>query len=85
MSNSSSPPTDPALVAHEQTYKVFNIIVRWCMVVLASLIAGLSLAFATPAGLVAGLFVGLVLFVVGYIFLVRHEEHQPLDPWAEGR
>ena len=85
MSNGSSPPTDPNLVTHERTYKVFNIIVRWCMVVLGSGIAGLSLAFATPAGLLAGLFVGLVLFAAGYIFLVRHEEHQPLDPWAEGR
>jgi thiamine transporter ThiT len=85
MSNGSSPSTDSNLVAHERTYKVFNIIVRWSMVVLGSMILGLSLAFATSAGLLAGLFVGVVAFVGGYLFLVRHEEHQPLDPWAEGR
>ncbi|HEY2753046.1 hypothetical protein [Phenylobacterium sp.] len=85
MSNDSPSSTDPNLVAHERTYKVFNIIVRWCMVVLGSTIAGLSLAFATPAGFVAGLFVGFLLFVAGYIVLVRHEEHQPLDLWTEGR
>jgi thiamine transporter ThiT len=85
MSNGSAPSGDPNLVAHERTYKVFNIILRWSMVVLGSMILGLSLAFATPAGLLAGLFVGVVTFVVGYLVLVRHEEHQPLDPWTEGR
>jgi hypothetical protein len=85
MSNGSSPPTDPNLVTHERTYKVFNIIVRWSMVVLGSMILGLSLAFATSAGMFTGFIVGGAAFIVGYLFLVRHEEHQPLDPWAEGR
>ena len=76
---------DPQLLAHERTYKVFNVLLRWCMVLLASTITGLTVWFATPAGFAGGAAVGLVLLVAGYLFLVRHEEHQPLDPWAEGR
>jgi predicted membrane channel-forming protein YqfA (hemolysin III family) len=78
-------PSDPQLVAHERTYKVFNIILRWSMVHLASLIAFLTLWFATDAGFIAALVVGVVIFVLGYNFLVKHEEHQPLDVWQEGR
>jgi len=77
--------TEPELVAHERAYKGFNVLLRWCMVLLASTITWLTLWFATPAGFVGGTFVGLVLLVGGYVGLVRHEAHQPLDPWAEGR
>jgi len=76
---------DQELVAHERSYKVFNVLLRWCMVLLASTIAWLTLWFATPAGFAGGTVAGLVLLIGGYAFLVRHEEHQPLDPWAEGR
>jgi hypothetical protein len=76
---------DPDLIAHEQTYHVFNILVRWSMVVLAALIAGLTLWFATPAGFWSGAGVGVAVFLLGYGFVVRHEEHQPLDVWVEGR
>ena len=55
------------------------------MVALASTITGLTLWFATPAGFMGGVFTGLVLLAAGYVLLVRHEERQPLDPWAEGR
>jgi uncharacterized membrane protein len=55
------------------------------MVLLASTITGLTLSFATSAGIWGGVFVGLVILALGYVFLVKHEEHQPLDPWAEGR
>ena len=79
------PPNDPDLVAHERTYHVFNVLVRWSMVVLAALISGLTLWFATPAGVWGGLVVGGVVFLLGYQFVVRHEEQQPLDVWVEGR
>ncbi|MDB5425440.1 MAG: hypothetical protein JWQ29_2856 [Phenylobacterium sp.] len=85
MSTGSPYLPDPELVAHERTYKVFNVLLRWCMVLLASAITWLTLWFATPAGFVGATFTGLVLLIGGYLFLVRHEEHQPLDPWQEGR
>ena len=85
MSTGSQPQPDPELVAHERTYKAFNILLRWCMVMLASVISGLTLWFATPAGFVGGVVVGLLLLLGGYLFLVRHEAHQPLDPWTPGR
>ena len=85
MSRDAPSTTEAELVTHERNYKAFNVIVRWSIVVLASLIVGLTLAFATPAGFLMGLIVGAALFVGGYVFLVRHEEHQPLDPWAPGR
>jgi hypothetical protein len=76
---------DPALVAHERAYKAFNILLRWCMTLLAASISFLTLWFATGAGFIGGAVVGLVVFFVGWSFLVRHEEHQPLDVWTEGR
>jgi len=85
MSAGSQSPHEPQLVAHERTYKVFNVLLRWCMVLLASSITGLTLSFATSAGIWGGTVVGLIILALGYLFLVKHEEHQPLDPWAEGR
>src|SRR5258705_11908537 len=59
---SQSPPDpDPQLVAHERTYRVFNVLLRWCMVVLASTITGLTLWSATPAGLMRCVFTALFL------------------------
>jgi len=81
----SPSPTDPQLIAHERAYKGFNVLLRWCMVLLAATITWLTLWFATPAGFAGGAVTGLGLLIAGYAFLVRHEEHQPLDPWAEGR
>jgi uncharacterized membrane protein YkgB len=85
MSAGSQSPHDQELVAHERTYKVFNVLLRWCMVLLAGTITGLTVAFATSAGVIGGGLVGLLILALGYIVLVRHEQHQPLDPWAEGR
>ena len=85
MSTGSQSPHDQDLVAHERTYKVFNVLLRWCMVLLAGTITGLTLAFATSAGILGGGLVGLLILAIGYIVLVRHEQQQPLDPWAEGR
>jgi len=85
VTRTDSPAQDPDLITHEQTYKVFNVLIRWCMVLLAATISGLTLWFATPAGFAGGATVGLLVLVLGYLLLVRHEEHQPLDLWVEGR
>lgn len=76
---------DPELVAHERTYKAFNILLRWCMTLLAASISFLTLWFATAAGFIGGAVIGLIVFYLGWNFLVRHEAHQPLDVWQEGR
>ena len=78
-------PNDQDLLAHERTYKTFNIILRWCMTLLAAVIAFTTLWFATAAGFWGGAVVGLIILFGGYNFLVKHEEHQPLDVWTEGR
>ena len=75
----------PELLAHEQTYHGFSILLRWCMLGLATGISTLTLWFATPAGFLGGLVIGIVVFAVGYAVLVRHEEKQPLNLWVEGR
>jgi di/tricarboxylate transporter len=75
----------PYVVEHERTYHAFSILVRWSMLVLGDLILWLSLWFASPAGFLGATVVAVVAFVLGYMFLVRHEEKQPLDLWVEGR
>ena len=75
----------PELQAHERTYHGFSILLRWCMLGLATAITTLTLWFATSAGFLGGLVVGIVVFAVGYAILVRHEEKQPLNLWVEGR
>ena len=75
----------PELLAHERTYHGFSILLRWCMLGLATAISTLTLWFATPAGFLGGLVVGILVFAVGYMILVRHEEKQPLNLWIEGR
>jgi len=75
----------PELQAHEQTYHAFSVFMRWSMVLLAVALTSLTLWFATSAGFWAGLIAGIVLFVLGYCFVIRHEEHQPLNLWTEGR
>ena len=76
---------DPEVVAHERTYKAFNILLRWHIVVLGDLIASLVVWFVTPGGFWGALATFLIVFTLGYFFLIRHEEKQPLDVWAEGR
>lgn len=75
----------PELLAHEQTYHGFSILLRWCMLGLATAISTLTLWFATPAGFLGGLVAGILVFAVGYAILVRREEKQPLSLWVEGR
>ena len=76
---------DPELVSHERAYKSFNILLRWCMTLLAAGICFLTLWFATGAGFLGAAVIGLLVFALGWSFVVRHEEHQPLDVWQEGR
>ncbi|ATQ41497.1 hypothetical protein [Caulobacter mirabilis] len=76
---------NPELQAHERTYHAFNVLLRWCMVLLGATITALTVWFATPGGFFGGLFTGIVLFALGYWFVIRKEEHQPLNVWEEGR
>jgi hypothetical protein len=78
-------PSDQELVAHERTYKAFNILLRWCMTLLGASLSFLTLWLATAAGFIGGLVVGIIVLALGYSFLVRHESDQPLDVWTEGR
>ncbi|MBC7670072.1 aa3-type cytochrome c oxidase subunit IV [Caulobacter sp. DWR2-3-1b2] len=75
----------PDLLAHEQTYHGFSILLRWCMLGLATVISALTVCFATPGGFLGAVAVGIAVFAVGYAILVRHEEKQPLSLWVEGR
>jgi hypothetical protein len=76
---------NPELRAHEKTYHVFNVLLRWSCVLLAVALTSLTLWFATPAGFWGGAIAGVVLFVAGWWFVIRHEEKQPLNVWQEGR
>lgn len=76
---------DPELVAHERTYKAFNVLLRWCSVLLAATIIWLTVWFATPGGFLGGTVTALIVFALGWWFVIRHEEKQPLDVWVEGR
>jgi drug/metabolite transporter (DMT)-like permease len=76
---------DPLIVDHERTYKAFNVLLRWCMVALGSSILFLTLWFASPAGFLGALVTGVVIFALGYYFLVRDEEHKPIDVWSPDR
>lgn len=78
-------PQPPELVAHERTYKAFNVLLRWVMVGLGSSLLLLTIWFATPGGFLGGFAAGLVAFVAGYFLLIRHERRQPLDVWAGTR
>lgn len=73
------------VVAHERTYHAFSLLTRWAMLLIGNGTFWLTLWFATPAGFLGATAASLVTFVLGYIVLIRHEEKQPLDVWAEGR
>ena len=49
----------PELLAHEQTYHGFSVLLRWCMLGLATVIPTLILWFATSAGFWGGLIAGI--------------------------
>ena len=73
------------LVARERTYHAFNMLIRWSMVLLGCGILWLTVWFASPAGFLGATGIGLIAFVLGYVFVIRHEAKQPLDPWVIGR
>jgi hypothetical protein len=85
MDNAMHHQDDPEVLAHERTYKAFNLLVRWSMVLIGVSILALTVWFATPGGFWGGLVAGLASFALGYVFVIRHEEKQPLDVWAQGR
>ena len=70
---------DPILVMHERTYHAFNVLIRWCMVAFGSGLLFLTMWFASSAGFFGALVAGVVVFTLGYYFLIREEEHEPLD------
>jgi hypothetical protein len=85
MQAANDPEISADLLAHEKTYHVFNMLLRWAMAGLATGLTMLTLWFATPAGFWGGLIVGVVVWIAAYYGLVRHEARQPLDPWVMGR
>jgi hypothetical protein len=85
MAAGSSFPQEPDLIAHERTYKAFNVLVRWCMVLLGDAILVLTLGFASPMTWLGAVVAGVVVFVAAYVFVIRHEARQPLDVWTLGR
>jgi hypothetical protein len=52
---------------HAQTYHRFMVGLKWALIVLASLIAGLTVAFGVGAGAIGGLVVGVVIFTAGAV------------------
>jgi len=75
----------PYVVEHERTYHAFSILVRWTMLMIGNSIFWFTLWFATPAGFLGSTVAAIATFILGYIFVVRHEEKQPLNVWIEGR
>ena len=70
-SASHSPQSDPDLLAHAASYHHFMLAVKWAIVVLAAFLTFSTVAFATAAGVLAGLFWGVVVFVLG-VFALTH-------------
>lgn len=73
------------LIEHEKTYHGFSVLLRWCMLGLASTISALTVGFATPGGFWGGLVTFVIVWAAGYYGMVKREEQQSLDPWAPGR
>ena len=76
---------EAVLIAHEKTYHGFSVLLRWCMLGLASVISALTVWFATSGGFWGGLVTFVVVWAAGYYGMVHREEQQSLDPWAPGR
>jgi len=76
---------EAVLIAHEKTYHGFSVLLRWCMLGLASTISALTVGFATPGGFWGGLVTFVIVWAAGYYGMVKREEQQSLDPWAPGR
>ena len=59
------------IAVHAAGYHKFSLLVKWVMVVAATVISSLTVWIAADAGFIAGLVVGLVVFGVG-TFALRH-------------
>jgi hypothetical protein len=59
------------VAVHAAGYHKFSLLVKWVMVVAATVISSLTVWFATPGGFWAGLVVGLVVFRAG-TYALRH-------------
>jgi hypothetical protein len=69
----ADPRIDPTteIIRHADTYHRFMLGVKWAMIHLASVISFLVVAFATGGGLLGGLAVGVVVFLLG-VWAMRH-------------
>ena len=56
---------------HASAYHKFTLLVKWVMVLAASIVSFLAVWFAAGAGFIAGLVVGLIVFGVG-AYALRH-------------
>ena len=59
------------LTVHMAAYHKFTLLVKWVMVLAASMLAFLGLWIAGHAGFIAGLIVGLIVFGAG-TYALRH-------------
>ena len=64
---------DPAaeFTRHAETYHRFMLGLKWAMITVASMIGFLIVGFATSAGFVGGLVVGVLMFGIG-TYAMRH-------------
>ena len=67
----ATPDTVSEIAVHAAGYHKFSLLVKWVMVLAASIIPFLAIWFATPAGFIDGLIVGLIVFTAG-TYALRH-------------
>lgn len=63
--------TSAEVAEHAAAYHKFALLVKWVMVMAATMISFLAVWFAAGAGFIAGLLVGLVVFAAG-TYALRH-------------
>jgi len=63
--------TTSEITAHVAAYHKFTLLVKWVMVLAASMISFLGLWIAAGAGFIAGLIVGLIVLGAG-TYALRH-------------
>ena len=63
--------TASEIAVHAAGYHKFSLLVKWVMILAASIISFAAIWFATPGGFFAGLVVGVVIFAGG-TYALRH-------------
>jgi hypothetical protein len=63
--------SDEDFAVHAANYHRFMLGVKWCAIHFAALAAFLTLWFATPAGFLTALIVGVAIFALG-VFAMTH-------------